>query len=67
MRNRAPSTILEVCSKVPGRKRIDNWMVTLTASKSAGPSPGTHINTTRLRVPFVSVDGFRFTIGRNRT
>jgi hypothetical protein len=46
------------------RKRFQNWTVTLTASKSPGPSPGTEINTTRLRVPFVSTDGFRFTIER---
>jgi len=46
------------------RKRFDNWTVTLTASKSAGPSPGVNFHTTRLRVPFVSADGFRFTIER---
>jgi hypothetical protein len=49
----------------PGvRKRVQNWTVTLTASRSAGPTPGTKITTTRLRVPFVSTDGFRFTIER---
>ncbi len=46
------------------RKRIENWTITLTASKSAGPSPGTKITTTRVRVPFITTDGFRFTIER---
>jgi hypothetical protein len=46
------------------RKRVENWTVTLTASKSPGPAPGTKITTTWLRVPFVSTDGFRFTIER---
>jgi hypothetical protein len=46
------------------RKRIENWTVTLTASKSPGPTAGTHITTTRLRLPFVSADGFRFTVER---
>jgi hypothetical protein len=46
------------------RKRFENWTVTLTASKSPGPAAGTTITTTRLRVPFVSADGFRFTVER---
>jgi hypothetical protein len=46
------------------RKRIQNWTVTLSASKSAGPTPITKITTTRVRVPFISTDGFRFTIER---
>jgi hypothetical protein len=46
------------------RKRVENWTITLTASKSAGPTPATKITTTRFRVPFVSADGFRFTIER---
>jgi hypothetical protein len=46
------------------RKRFGNWTVTLTASKSSGPTPGTKVHTTRIRVPFVSTDGFRFTIER---
>jgi hypothetical protein len=46
------------------RKRVENWTITLTASSSAGPSPGTKTTTTRFRVPFVSVDGFRFTLER---
>jgi hypothetical protein len=46
------------------RKRIDNWTVTLTASQSPGPTAGTKVTTTRLRAPFVSTDGFRFTIER---
>jgi len=48
------------------RKRVGNWTITLEASKSSGP-PGTKITTTRLRVPFVSQDGFRFTIERKPT
>jgi hypothetical protein len=46
------------------RKRIENWTITLSASKSAGPTAGVSINTTRLQVPFISKDGFRFTIER---
>lgn len=46
------------------RKRFENWTVTLTASKSSGPAPGVKLNTTRLRVPFVRTDSFRFTIER---
>jgi hypothetical protein len=46
------------------RKRVANWTVTLNASNSSGPAPGTRITTTRLQVPFVSTDGFRFTIER---
>jgi hypothetical protein len=46
------------------RKRIENWTVTLSATKSAGPTAGVSITTTRLQVPFVSKDGFRFTIER---
>src|SRR4051794_6022226 len=46
------------------RKRLENWTATLTASSSTGPAPGTKMTTTRLRVPFVSTDGFRFTIER---
>ena len=46
------------------RKRVENWTITLTASKSAGPAPGTKITMTRIRVPFISTDGFRFTIER---
>ena len=45
-------------------KRVDKRTITLTASKSAGPGPGTKITTTRVRVPFISTDGFRFTIER---
>ena len=45
-------------------KRLENWTITLTASRSSGPAPGMKITTTRLRVPFVSTDGFRFTIER---
>jgi len=46
------------------RKRIKNWTITLDASKSPGPAPGMNLTTTRLRAPFVSPDGFRFTIER---
>lgn len=45
------------------RGRVGNWTVTLESSKSSGP-PGSMLTTTRLRVPFVSTDGFRFTIER---
>jgi hypothetical protein len=45
-------------------KRVSNWTITLTASKSPGPSQATKITTTRLRAPFVCRDGFRFTIER---
>jgi hypothetical protein len=46
------------------RKRIGNWTVTLTAGKSPGPAAGTRLTTTTLRTPFVTKDGFRFTIER---
>jgi hypothetical protein len=45
-------------------RRARNWTITLTASNSPGPSSATKITTTRLRAPFVSRDGFRFTVER---